>query len=546
MKPPGRSASETLPGQRDDTPRLAGEARAPDPPSGGQLRSDGNRRRETACGLWWALILFGGLLRAEDPGAAPGRWDQLQLVGGEVVAGAIQDQSLVLRTSYARLEFVLGDLERIEVERPPANLTVLHTVNRDRLSGFLENAAFELETTNRESRTIRRERVQTILLAPRASAPLPEAAGEPPGGSGRDEAREVAMALRNGDLLNGSLLADSLGLVQTDGSRADVSVGDVAFVTFADTPQTHVGIRLLTGGTVQGRLVPEELAVVLESGAVIRVFSGRIQLIDRRRWAGLTPGMSPGAMLPGTSGGPGLAGLLIWIPPGEFLLGSPSSEAGRDLDEGPLTPVVIPEGFWLGRCEVTQAEYQAVMGRNPSQYSGFADYPVEKVSWEDAMAYCQRLTRLHRDTGAIPDSYEYRLPTEAEWEYACRAGSTTAYSHGDDRDGAELADFAWFTNNSDSSPHTVGAQRPNPWGLYDMHGNVWEWCLDRLTEADRGQLHTNEVSTATGHLRVARGGSWLYSAPHCRSANRDEYAAGNRCSDVGFRVVMAPSPGARP
>lgn len=232
---------------------------------------------------------------------------------------------------------------------------------------------------------------------------------------------------------------------------------------------------------------------------------------------------------------------LIWISPGEFVMGSPAEENGREQDEGPQTRVIFPKGFWMGKCEVTQGEYQRVMGSNPSNSTGDLARPVEKVSWFEAVDYCAKLTQRTEAAGRLPKGYVFRLPTEAEWEYACRAGTTTRFSYGEDPNGSALEEYGWFTQNSDSTPHPVGTRRPNLWGLYDMHGNVWEWCLDRWDGTLPGGTITNSASAGTGSLRVARGGSWLYEAKACRSANRDDYSPFNRCSDVGFRVVLAPA-----
>lgn len=232
---------------------------------------------------------------------------------------------------------------------------------------------------------------------------------------------------------------------------------------------------------------------------------------------------------------------LVWISAGEFVMGSPSEESGREQDEGPQTRVMIPKGYWIGKCEVTQGEYQRVMASNPSNSTGDLARPVEKVSWFDAVDYCAKLTQQAEAAGRLPKGYVFRLPTEAEWEYACRAGTKTRFSYGEDLNGAALAEYGWFTQNSDSTPHPVGTKRPNLWGLYDMHGNVWEWCLDRWDGTFPGGTITNLATAGTGSLRVARGGSWLYEAKACRSANRDDYSPFNRCSDLGFRVVLAPA-----
>lgn len=199
--------------------------------------------------------------------------------------------------------------------------------------------------------------------------------------------------------------------------------------------------------------------------------------------------------------------------------------------------VTITHDFWLGRFEVTQAEYAALMGTNPSHFAEQPDWPVEKVRHVDAVAYCAELTRRERAAGRLPPDYAYRLPTEAEWEYACRAGSTQHFSFGDD---AALADrYAWTEENSDGHPHPVGQKAPNAWGLYDMHGNVWEWCQDWFAPYPAGHA-TNPVGPATGTLKVFRGGGWNHAAKFARSANRFMMAPSNGIFFVGFRVALGP------
>jgi formylglycine-generating enzyme required for sulfatase activity len=221
-------------------------------------------------------------------------------------------------------------------------------------------------------------------------------------------------------------------------------------------------------------------------------------------------------------------------------MGSPVEEADRGLDEGPPTRVTLTRGFWMGRCEVTQTEYQVVMETNPSLFVGDPRRPVERVSWREALEYCDRLSRSERAAGRLPEDYAYRLPTEAEWEYACRAGTTARFSYGNDPDGYLLGSYAWFNGNSDSETHPVATREPNPWGLYDMHGNVLELCLDGATGTLPGGEVTDPRTPGDGLLRVARGGSWLYGPKSCRSANRDSYGESTRSSDVGFRVVLVP------
>ncbi len=176
----------------------------------------------------------------------------------------------------------------------------------------------------------------------------------------------------------------------------------------------------------------------------------------------------------------------VKIPAGEFMMG--------DKDDGPIHRVKISQGFEIGKYEVTQALWEAVMGNNPSRFKG-SDLPVETVSWEDAQQFISQLNSQDK-------RYQYRLPTEAEWEYACRAGTTGDYA-------GNLYEMAWYENNSGNQTHPVGQKKPNAWGLYDMHGNVWEWCADWYdSDYYRNSPTTDPQGPSTGSSRVHRGGVW--------------------------------------
>ena len=215
----------------------------------------------------------------------------------------------------------------------------------------------------------------------------------------------------------------------------------------------------------------------------------------------------------------GVAQRLRWIPPGRFLMGSPESEAGRYSDEGPQHPVTIERGFWLADTPVTQALWQAVMGENPSHFKGL-ERPVERVSWQDA----QRFFSQAKVAGL-------GLPTEAQWEYACRAGTPTATWQGDDP--AVRTEIAWFDENSKGETQPVKTKPANPLGLHDMLGNVWEWCADPWRES---YASTARESAASG--RVVRGGAWLHGAGFVRAAFRDWNEPASRSADLGFRLAL--------
>ncbi len=225
--------------------------------------------------------------------------------------------------------------------------------------------------------------------------------------------------------------------------------------------------------------------------------------------------------------GGGVSMDLVWIPPGKFMMGSPNNEANRHDDEGPQHRVQITQGFWMGKHEVTQAQWQAVMGNNPSNFKGDRN-PVEQVSWDDCQNFLGKLNS--RVSGG-----KFRLPTEAEWEYACRAGTTTAYYFGNDA--SRLGDYAWYDDNSGRKTHLAGQKKPNAWGLYDMHGSVCEWCGDWFGDYPSGAV-TDPTGQSSGSFRVFRGGGWCNDPWGCRSANRCRNSPVIRSGNLGFRVAL--------
>jgi formylglycine-generating enzyme required for sulfatase activity len=236
---------------------------------------------------------------------------------------------------------------------------------------------------------------------------------------------------------------------------------------------------------------------------------------------------------------------MVWIRPGSFAMGSPGFDVNRAANEGPQTSVTISRGFWMGIHEVTQGEYLAVTTTNPSSFTGDLRRPVESVSWNDATNYCGRLTKGERTAGHIPANWAYRLPTEAEWEYACRAGTITRFYYGDDPGYTNLTNYAWYYPYSDVMTHPVEQKAPNGWGLFDMYGNVWEWCQDWVGDYPGGSV-TDPQGPNSGSYRGLRGGGWNYwngwsLAGTCRSASRGNgYYPDDRYDYIGFRVVLAP------
>ena len=269
------------------------------------------------------------------------------------------------------------------------------------------------------------------------------------------------------------------------------------------------------------------------------------RVVRRCTWAVLSVGLAcPSfAQVPPARGvtiAPQVEMQFRWIKPGRFRMGSAPNETKRDADEGPQSEVEITRGFYLGTYEVTQQQWQAVMGDNPAAFQQGDDpqsRPVESVSWNDCAEFVQRLTAL--GVG------KFRLPTEAEWEYACRAGTTASFSWGEVNEVWEAYPHAWTNSRSFATTHAVGTKPPNPWGLHDMSGNVWEWCQDwygPYPDSDR----VDPTGPKTGTAKVFRGGSY-YDFPHSlRSANRHRHQPDGRYTAIGLRVVWQPASDEQP
>jgi formylglycine-generating enzyme required for sulfatase activity len=218
----------------------------------------------------------------------------------------------------------------------------------------------------------------------------------------------------------------------------------------------------------------------------------------------------------------------VLIPAGKFMMGSPSDEKDRYDDEVPAHEVTIKNTFYLGKYPVTQKQWEKVMGSNPSRFKG-DNLPVEQVSWDDVQKFIKKLAKME-------GTDKYRLPSEAEWEYACRAGITTRFCFGDNE--SELGNYGWYDKNSGSTTHPVGQKQPNPFGLYDMHGNVLEWVQDRWHDTHKGSPSDGSAwEDANSSDRVVRGGGWDISAWSCRSAVRFRRAPVFRLINLGFRLL---------
>jgi formylglycine-generating enzyme required for sulfatase activity len=244
----------------------------------------------------------------------------------------------------------------------------------------------------------------------------------------------------------------------------------------------------------------------------------------------------------------GLQLTLVWCPAGQFGMGSPEADKDAFSDERPQVDVVLTRGFWLGQTEVTQHEWKEVMGTMPWTGRGNVvegdDFAATYVSWEEAARFCRELTDRERSAGRLPPGWEYALPSEAQWEYGCRAGTKTAYSFGSDPQ--LLGEYAWWGGKveedghakKEQHAHEVGLKKANSWGLHDMHGNTWEWCADWYADVRDGG--TDPMGPARGWHRVIRGGGWGDARRSCRSAARLKSDPSYANGGLGCRVALLP------
>ena len=221
---------------------------------------------------------------------------------------------------------------------------------------------------------------------------------------------------------------------------------------------------------------------------------------------------------------------MVRIASGKFALGSPPNEIGRRDNESPISEVNVP-AFYMAKFVVTQEQWVAIMGRNPAIFRENLQAPVENISWLEAQDFCRKL--------AAKTQHLYRLPSESEWEYACRAGTNTAYHFGDSS--TQLTEYAWFADNANKRSQPVGQKVPNPWGLYEMHGGIWEWCEDVWHDNFNGAPADGSAWVFDGYTsrRVRKGGSWSNEAKLCRAASREWHWQSDRYNDIGFRVVIS-------
>ena len=422
----------------------------------------------------------------------------------------------------ADIEFETVDANRIlahlqEANGKGVNILILDACRDNPFKGFMKSAKSGLAQMD----------APTGSLIVYATAPN-TAALDDPNGKNSIYTRRLLDALRETPTLNVlEMLIRVRKQVMKDTSDRQVpweagSLTDLFyFAEAAPTPQpvpTETPTPQIVYVEVTPTPLPRQTSEVSETSEVS---------MPRSCWENATPGATCKEPTTGME--------FVYVPGGKFEMGCGKKEQSCGNDEKPRHNVKV-DGFWIGKYEVTQAQWEAIMGNNPSYFKG-ADYPVEQVSWNDAQEFLRKLnaTASFVETHGRA-SLQFRLPSEAEWEYAARAKTQTAYSFGDDP--SQLNNYAWHSANSDATTHPVGQKLPNDFGLYDMHGNVWEWVTDTYHQNYKGAPKDGSAWVSGDSSRAIRGGSWSYAPRYVRSAFRSDSGYNyNRVKGIGFRVV---------
>jgi formylglycine-generating enzyme required for sulfatase activity len=472
--------------------------------------------------------------------ARPQTQDVIYFRSEDIVQGQLLNDKVGVVTQYGTLSIPLRRCAGLSFEASRANADAVVTVNFNRFTGIVTDHVFRFRIASSGMEVpLRKETIAFVLLK--------KTAEETDFLKSRDKTDLFVMA--NGDVLSGQV-AEQTVQVRTDYAKVPVPFSEIKEVRMPTGSDMTAVITRTSGETMRGAWETDELSLNLEIELSLpaiyrdkfaRIFPGRARELAPGQF-GIQPAVpaEPEGMLPvpavaldektiALDLGKKATMKLVLIPAGKFLMGSPADEAGRDEDEGPLREVVISKPFYLGVHEVTQDQYEAVMGAKPSKFVDAAK-PVECVSWEDAVEFCRRLARKTNQAVA--------LPTEAQWEYACRAGSKARFSSGDDD--RQFYTFARFGQGPDAGTAPVGSKKPNAWGLFDMHGNVWEWCSDWYAGSYVNAAPRDPTGPISGQGRVLRGGSWVNTIEGCRCATRNKSAPDARFNAIGFRIVVNP------
>jgi formylglycine-generating enzyme required for sulfatase activity len=456
----------------------------------------------------------------------------------DVLQGQVLNDKVGVVTPYGTLSLPLRRCAGLSFEATRANAEAVVTVNFNRITGIVTDHVFRFRIGSSGAEVpLRKETIAFIVLR--------KTPGETDFLNTQDKPDLFVMA--NGDLLTGKAVEQTVEL-RTDYAKVPVSFGEMKEVRLLGDRDVTAVVTRTKGDPVRGAWETNELSLRLEIGQDLpavykdqfaRIFVGRARELAPAQFGVQPPvpgDVDPGLLVGMTSTSEPTITLdlgnkatmkLALIPAGRFLMGSPADEAGRDEDEGPQREVVISRPFYMGVHEVTQGQYEALMGANPSKFVDAAK-PVESVSRDEAVEFCKRLARrTHRAV---------TLPTEAQWEYACRSGQKARFGFGEDD--RQLSTFARYSQGAEAGTAAVGSKKPSSWGLFDMHGNVWEWCADWYASSYVNAATQDPPGPLSGQWRVLRGGSWVNTWEACRCAARNKSAPDVRYNGIGFRVVV--------
>ncbi|MDA3790869.1 MAG: formylglycine-generating enzyme family protein [Desulfobacula sp.] len=453
----------------------------------------------------------------------------------DVLRGKVVNQGLNINTPYGLIQVPVKFCAGVSFEGSRSNTEAIVTTNYNRLTGILTDRIIKFQIgTSGNTIQLRKEKIKFILFQK-----------EKKESSLLDTNRASDLyIMSNGDLLTGKTVEKNI-IIGTDYADIPVAFFEIKSIQMQGGDNVTAVVKKTNGDVMRGTLATEKLTLNLDLSitveAVYKDKFSRIYVGDGIKqvagnFGALQPvsGESDGAQFSTVSGDATKNSIGMefkLINPGSFMMGSPRNEANRDDDEV-QHKVTLTKSFYMQTTEVTQAQWYSVMGSNPSRFSNCGgDCPVEEVSWDDVQQFIINLNEKE-------NTQKYRLPTEAEWEYASRAGASTAYCYGDSPD--QLVYYGWFGKNSGGKTHPVAQKKVNKWGLYDMHGNVYEWCLDWNGNYPPGAEIDPKGPSSEG-TRVSRGGSWSSNARSCRSADRYGLTPDYRNYRLGFRLVLVPA-----
>ena len=458
--------------------------------------------------------------------------DILLLRNGDKLTGTVVNENFSIRTSYAHIVIESKYIAGINLEGGANNIESIITVNNNRFSGFIDDAFISFKLTNGPQLEIRREKVLKIVFRQRPQ--------ETTGMKWRQ-----FMQLKNGDYFHGQILTKDI-TISTTYAKIPLDFATTESITLIGDANPLTTVKMTNGDTVQGILETEDIEIELDVGSVIEVYQDRIDRIFFKE--GYVPDGIPSIVTSSATA----KGNLLLVEKGSFTMGDTDGAS----DEKPTHKVTFTYNFYIGKYEVTFDEYDAfcsATGKSKPNDQGWGrgSRPVINVTWWDAIDYCnwlsekEKLPKAYDSNGNLLDKdgrvttditkvLGYRLPTEAEWEFAARGGNKSrGYQYAGS---STVGDVAWYDSNSGGKTQEVGKKAPNELGIYDMSGNVWEWCSDWYGNYS-SSAQTNPYNSTAGSSRVIRGGSWFNDATDTRVANRYSYSPTNTSSDLGFRIA---------